>query len=210
MKNTLILLLCFITYSSGQSLSEKFALAMKFYNSSHYVEANRLFDDFIKEYTECDELHANAGYYSAMALLKTGNIDAAAVRFEYLVKNFAWSNFRDKSLYELGIIYYDQKNYTLSRLNLKKLLDEYPESEYSGSALYWIGESYSKEDKLEDAINLLLQAIQDKKNNKFIDYTIYTLASVYEKIEDYESAVQYYDQLISYHKDSPQIGRAHV
>jgi TolA-binding protein len=183
---------------------------MKSYNSSQYVEANRLFNEFIEEHTEFDELYATAEYYSSMALLKSGNVDAAAVRFEYLVKNFVWSNFRDKSLYELGIIYYDQKNYSSSRLNFKKLLDEYPESEYSGSALYWIGESYSKEDKLEDAVNLLLQAIQDKKNNKFMDYTIYTLATVYEKIEDYESAVQYYDQLISYHKDSPLANSARI
>jgi TolA-binding protein len=210
MKKTLILLLCFITYSSAQSLSEKFDLAMNSYNSSQYVEANRLFDEFMKKHNEFDELYATAEYYSAMALLKTGNMDASAVRFEYLVKNFIWSSFRDKSLYELGLIYYDRKNFISSRVNLKKLLDEYPESDYSGSALYWIGESYSKEDKLEDAVNLLLQAIQDKKNNKFIDYTIYTLASVYEKIEDYESAVQYYDQLISYHKDSPLVNSARI
>src|ERR1035437_10798000 len=164
MKKTLILLLCFITYSSAQSLSQQFDLAMNSYNSSQYVEANRLFDEFMKKHTEFDELYATAEYYSSMALLKSGNVDAAAVRFEYLAKNFVWSNFRDKSLYELGIIYYDQKNYASSRLNFKKLLDEYRESEYSGSALYWTGESYSKEDKLEDAINLLLQAIQDKKN----------------------------------------------
>ena len=210
MKKALILLLCYITYSFGQSLSEKFDLAMNSYNSSQYVEANRLFDEFMKKHTDLDELYATAEYYSAMALLKTGNIDASAVRFEYLVKNFVWSGFRDKSLYELGLIYFDRKNYTSSRMNLKKLLDEYPESDYSGSALYWIGESYSRENKLEDAVNLLLQAIQDKKNNKFIDYTIYTLASVYEKKEDYDSAVQYYDQLISYHKDSPLVNSARI
>jgi TolA-binding protein len=210
MSKTLILLLCLITYSFGQSLSEKFDLAINSYNSFQYVEANRLFDEFMKKHTEFDELYATAEYYSAMALLKTGNIDASAVRFQYLVKNFVWSGFRDVSLYELGLIYYDRKNYVSGRFYLKKLLDEYPESNYSGSALYWIGESYSKEDKLEDAINLLLQAIQDKKNNKFIDYTIYTLATVYEKMEDYENAVQYYDQLISYHKDSPLVNSARI
>src|ERR1035437_6199903 len=97
MSKTLVLLLCFITYSFGQSLSEKFDLAMNSYNSSQYVQANRLFDGFMKEHTEFDELYAAAEYYSAMSLLKTGNIDASAVRFEYLVKNFVWSSFRDRS-----------------------------------------------------------------------------------------------------------------
>src|ERR1019366_4912262 len=75
MKKALILLLCYITYSFGQSLSEKFDLAMNSYNSSQYVEANRLFDEFMKKHTDLDELYATAEYYSAMALLKTGNID---------------------------------------------------------------------------------------------------------------------------------------
>lgn len=132
MKKTLTLLLCFISYSFGQSLSEKFDLAMNSYNSSQYVEANRLFDEFIRKHTEYDELYATAEYYSAMVLLKTGNIGASAIRFKYLIKNFVWSSFRDKSLYELGLIYYDQKNYASSRMNLKKLLDEYPECDCSG------------------------------------------------------------------------------
>ncbi|MDR3610831.1 MAG: tetratricopeptide repeat protein [Ignavibacteriaceae bacterium] len=210
MKKALILILFLATYLQGQSVSEKFDLAMKSYNSSQYVEANRLFNEFLREHNEIDELYSTAGFYSSMALLKTGNMDAAAVGFEYLIRNFIWSNFRDKSLYELGIIYFDQKNYSSCRTNLNTLLKEYPESEFSGSALYWIGESYTRENKLEEAVNFLVDAIQDKKNNKFIDYTIYTLASVYEKIGDYDNAVQYYDQLISYHKESPLANSARI
>jgi TolA-binding protein len=210
MKKTLILVLCLFSYLSGQSVSEIFNSAMNSYNSSQYVEANRLFGQFIQDHTGYDELYATVDFFSAMSLLKMGNIDASAVKFEYIIKNFDWSAFRDKSLYELGLIYFDEKNYDSCRLNFQKLLDQYPESDYSGSALYWIGESWSKEDKLQDAISLLLKAIQDKKNNKFLDNTIYTLASVYEKTGDYEKAVNYYDQLISYHKDSPLVNSARI
>jgi len=143
---------------------------MKAYNSSQFVEANRLFDSFLKEQSSYDELYATATFYSSMSLMKMGNPDAAAVGFDYLVRNFIWSNFRDHSLYELGIIYFDHKNFSLSRVYLTKLLEEYPECDYSGSALYWVGESYTKENKLEDAKNFFLQAIEDKRNNKFIDF----------------------------------------
>ncbi|MDR3666032.1 MAG: tetratricopeptide repeat protein [Ignavibacteriaceae bacterium] len=210
MKKTLTILLCIATYLSGQSISEKFNSAMNSYNALQFVEANRLFDQFMEKHIEYDELFATAKFFSAMSLLKTGNFDASEIRFAYIVKNFVWSAFRDKSLYELGLIYFDKKDYASSRLNFKKLLDEYPESDYSGSALYWIGESYSKENKLKDAVNLLLQALQDRKNNKFIDYTIYTLASVYEKMQDYENAEKYYDQLISYHNESPLVNAARI
>jgi TolA-binding protein len=210
MKKALFLILILFTYLQGQSVSEKFDLAMKSYNSTQYVEAHRLFNEFMSEHTDIDALYATAGFYSSMSLLKTGNLDAAVIGFEYLIKNYIWSNFRDKALYESGIIYFDQKNYISCRLNLKKLLNEYPGSEYSGSALHWIGESYIREDKLEEAVNFLTDAIQDKKNNKFIDNTIYSLASIYEKTGDYDNAVKYYDQLISYHKDSPLVNSARI
>lgn len=210
MSKLFIFIICFFTYISAQTLSEKFDAGMKAYNDSQFVEANRLFDKFLKDYSSYDELYATATFYSSMSLLKMGNPDAAAVGLDYLVRNFTWSNFRDHSLYELGIIYFDHSNYSLSRSYLIKLLDEYPECEYSGSALYWVGESYTRENKLEDAINFLLQAIQDKKKNKFIDYSIYSIASIYEKMGDYESAEKYYDELISFYTESTLVPSARI
>ena len=207
---SIIYCLIFTSVISAQTASEKFNAGMKAYNSSQFVEANRLFDSFLKEQTSYDEVYATATFYSSMSLLKMGNSDAAAVGLDYMVRNFIWSNFRDHALYELGIIYFDHKNYSLSRGYLIKLLDDFPECEYSGSALYWVGESYTRENKLEDAINFLLQAIQDKKKNKYIDYTIYSLASIYEKMGDYENAEKYYDELISFHSESPLIPQARI
>ena len=210
MRNLFILFICFFTYISAQTISERFDAGMKAYNSSQYVEANRILDSILKEQSSYDELYSTATFYSSMSLLKMGNPDAAAVGLDYLVRNFPTSNFRDHSLYELGIIYFDHKAYSLSRGYLIKLLDEYPESDYSGSALYWVGDSYTKENKLDDAINFFLQAIQDKRNNKFIDYTIYSLASIYEKMGNYENAEKYYDQLISFHMESPLVPAARI
>ena len=52
--------------------------------------------------------------------------------------------------------------------------------------------------------------LQIEQNNKFVDYTIYNLASIYEKSGDYKNAVKYYDNLLSYHSDSPLTGAAHI
>ena len=83
------------------------------------------------------------------------------------------------------------------------MLNEYPRSEHTGNALYWIGESYSAQDRLKDAINYLEEAVVKRKNNNYEDYSLYTLATVYEKTGDYANAGKYYDQLLSYHKESP-------
>src|SRR5690606_8560585 len=124
--------------------------------------------------------------------------------------NFHWSKFRDRSLYKLGLNEFEGKQYFNSRVNIMQLLDEYPNSDHTGSALYWIGESFTIEEKFEEAINFLEEAVNKRRNNKYLDYSIFTLANVYEKIGDYESAVKYYDQLLSYHKNSPLAPSAQI
>jgi TolA-binding protein len=203
-KNSLVLLLFFFpSLILSQTVPEKYDRAMTAYQSEQFAQANRLFEEFFNEYKLTDELYASAKYYSADALLKLGRKNEAAIGFEYLVSNFFWTDFRYKSLYNLGLIYYDSKKFDLSRARFKRLLDEYPESEYTGSALYWIGESYSEENKLSEAIAFLEDAVTDKKNNKYADYSIYTLATVYEKTGDFENAVRNYDKLLTEYRNSP-------
>ena len=100
------------------------------------------------------------------------------------------------------MIYYSNGNYELARRRLKTLLNDYPESDFYGNSLYWIGESYTAENKTKEAIEFLEEAVADKRNKKYADYSIYALANAYEKTGDYNNAVKYYDQLLTYHKNS--------
>jgi len=68
--------------------------------------------------------------------------------------------------------------------------------------LYWIGESYVEEKSIDDAIKFLEDAVAKRKGNKYIDYSIYTLANVHERKGEYQKAVEYYDQLLSFYKES--------
>ena len=194
----------------SQTVSEKFDLAITAFHNQQYAQANRLFEEFFSNYKIIDEIYATAKYYSAESLLKLGRKDEAAITFEYLVTNYFWSNYRDKSLYNLGLIYFSEGKYEKSRLRFKLLLKDYPESEYVGSSFYWIGESYTAENKLDEAVKFLEEAVADKRNKSFADYSIYTLANVYEKQGDYNNAVKYYDQLLTYHKDSKLANSAQI
>ena len=206
----LISILLISTAIFPQTISEKFSSAMDAFNSRHYADVQKVFEDIIADYGIEDELYAAARYYSADALLKMGKKDEAASGFEFIVNNIIWSNFMEESLYNLGLIYIDQERYSESRARLIKLLDEYEQSEYTGTAFYWIGESYSRQNRLQDAIDFLEKAVNDTENNSYKDYSIYTLATVYEKTEDYESAVKYYDQLLSYYPGSKLALPAHI
>ncbi len=205
MKNKLLIIIFLIsaTLALGQGLADKYYKAMTAFNNKDYGTAHSLFDEFIQNYSIQDELFATAQFYSGESILNLGKPGAAASFYEYLVNNFDWSVFKERSLYRLGLIYYETQKYSFCRDRLKQLLDEYPESEFAGSSLYWIGESYSSENQVEEAIQFFLDAINSKKNNKFVDYSLFSLASIFEKTGDYESAVEYYDKLLSFHKDSP-------
>jgi TolA-binding protein len=206
----IIFLLSITVILKAQSTSQIYSSAMDAYNSADYTRAANLFNEFFKQYSITDELYATAKYYSSDALLHLGESSAASNGFEYLVNNFKWSAFRDKALYKLGQIFYDDGSYSRCRYYLVILLGEYPSSDYDGSALYLIGESYSKENRLDEAVSFLKQAIESPKNNSFVDYSIYTLARVYEKQGDYKNAVKYYDQLLSFHRNSKLVPDAQI
>ncbi len=198
-----LIILIAITEVFPQTTADKYDKAMAAYNNKQYSTAVRLFDDFFTDNNLTDELYATAKYYYSDALLNLGDKTAAASGFKFIVNNFKWSSFRYKSLYELGIIYFDEKEYDKCRQELKELLEEYPGNENTGSALYLIGESYTAQDRLQDAITFLGEAVNNKRDNSYLDYSIYALASTYEKTGEYNKAVEYYDSLLSYHQNSP-------
>jgi TolA-binding protein len=210
MKKTLIIYLLIACSVSAQNLMEQYSRAMESYTRKDYVSAYNYFKPFLEKYELRDELYSSAIFHSSEALLFLGEYNTASSGFEFLVNNHSFSNFRAKSLYRLGLIYFEKKEYELSRTRMQKLIDEYPNNEFYGSSLYWIGESFTNENKLDDAVNFLLEAVSNRTNNKFIDYTIYSLANVYEKLGDYTSAVTYYDELLSYFKESPLASAAQI
>ena len=186
----------------AQNIADLYNAGMDAFNKQLYVDAQKVFQKIIDNYGIEDELYASACYYSANSFLKMGKKEEAATGFEFIANNVIWSKFREESLFTLGLIYYELGRYALSRKNHLLLIYQYPDSDYFGTSLYWIGESYAADDKLNEAVEFLTQAIEDRSTNKARDYALYALASIYEKIGDYENAVKYYDQLLTYYPES--------
>lgn len=200
----------FITGIYPQSISQEFTEAFENYYMGKYVQSFVWFSDISNDYGAEDETFAVSKFKSANALLKLGLKGKAAAELEYIVNHIVWSNFREEAYYNLGLIYFELEKYSDARKKFSSLLREYGRGKYSGSAMYWIGESYSAENKLDEAIEFLQRAIKDEGSNSFKDYTIFALANVYEKKGDYKNAVEYYDELLSYHRNSPLVVSAQI
>jgi|GEM_PF-280375 len=197
-------------FAFSQNVAEEFNKGMDAYNKQLFADAHKIFEGVIKDYGVEDELYASSRFYAANSLLKMGKKDEAATGLEYIVNNVVWSKFREESLFALGLIYFDAGRYAFCRKNHLLLIYQYPGSDYVGSAMYWIGESYAAEDRLDEAVDFLFQAIEDRSSSRFRDHALYALASVYEKMGDYQNAVKYYDQLLTYYSGSPLALQAQV
>lgn len=198
----ILILPCWSASILAQSPAEYFSKGMNAFNNKDYVEAHNYFEKFFESQKEINEIYSTAKYYSGESLLNIGEKHAASERYEYLVNNFKWSNFRDAALYKLGLIYFDIKKFETSRDRFLVLINDYPYSQYFGPAFYWIGESYVIQGEVDNAIKFLEDAASKRRGNKYIDYSIYSLANVYEKKGEYQKAVQQYDQLLSFYKES--------
>lgn len=95
----------------AQTTSQIYSSAMKAYQAHEYAQAKDYFREFFSSYKLTDGLYSTAKYYEADALMNLGENIAAAVEFEYLVNHFKYSNFRDKALYRLGLIYFESAEY---------------------------------------------------------------------------------------------------
>jgi TolA-binding protein len=210
MKKIVFIILIFAVTVFPQTTADSYRKAMEAFNSAHFAEAISIFTDFVSSYDLEDEIYASANFYIAESYFNLMQNNAAVPFFEFLVNNQRWTNYREISLYRLGVIYFEDKQFDRSRQNFRRLLSLYPETEFAGSAYYWLGESFVRENRIDEAVKFLQEAIEKKKNNRYLDNTIFSLAGVYEKKGDYANAVKYYDQLLSFHRNSPLAVQAQI
>jgi len=211
-KRFLLFILFTVSFSNSfpQELNELYSKAYNAYLEKDYAKASEYFSSFRKEHLLQDELLASAIFYQGESFSNSGQYDEAITSYMQLIKNFSFSNFRDKAAYKTGLLYYEKQAYETAQELFLQLNKEYPNSEFYGSTLYWIGETYARQNNIEEAVNYFKEAISYKQTNKFIDNSIYSLARTYEELGDYTNAVSYYDELLSYYRDSPLASQAQI
>jgi len=180
----------------------EFSEALELYNASHFAEARERFLNITMKHDIDKNLIVSSKYYSADCLLKLGLLNGAIQEFEYFVSKYNFSNFRVEALFKLGTTYFEVGDYPKVRERLLILIDKYPDYEKAGLVYYWVGQSYANENKYLEAEEFLLEAVSQDRYGEKIDYTIYSLAYIYELQEKYDAAVIYYDELLAFHPES--------
>lgn len=196
----IIILLAFNSVYSQSDLN--YTEALQFYEDEQYAAARDLFLNIIQKDDIDHNLIATSRFYSTKCLVQLNLIDGAIEELEFFIRKYKFSSHRPEAIHILGTIYFAKKQYYKAREKLLLLVEEFPNSEYTSISYYLIGQSYANENKYIEAEEFLLEAISDDRNADKIDYAIYSLAYIYELKGNYESAVTYYDELLTYHHES--------
>ena len=105
-----------------------------------------------------------------------------------------------KTFLDIGIIYYDQGDYNTAITNFQQLITDFPDSEYTDDAQYYIAWSYYNLDSYEQAILEFEKIADNYPNSGFLDNAKYYIAYCNEKKLNYyvKALLQYYDFLDNY------------
>lgn len=156
-----------------------------FIAKSHYDKQNYLesIDDFnlIKLRFSGSSIIDKAAYYLGMSYYKREEFILAVYEFENLLKSYPASTFTEDSRYMLAMCYYNLS----PRYNLDQTYTRYAISEFQNFI-----ELYPKSRNAGEAEKKL-----NELKNK-LAYKILKSAELYYKMDNYKSAIIYYDNLL--------------
>lgn len=170
----------------NMNAEERFTYAKNLYDNEDYEEAVNEFTNIVLQYPGSPVVD-DAQYYLGMTRFQRKEYILAAYEFSKLIKNMPASELVAVSQYQLAECYYflspdftlDQK-YTRSAIKeFQSFIDYFP-----------------TDPKVPDA-EVKLNELNDKLAHKE-----YNTAYIYEKLEDYKAALQYYNNVIEIYHDT--------
>ncbi|MAD59472.1 MAG: cytochrome C biosynthesis protein [Flammeovirgaceae bacterium] len=149
-----------------------------------------------------EEMFQAVYYFEQDSLVKALNGDGNNYGFLEIIDEYSLSDAANLSHYYAGVSYLKLGNYN----NAISYLLPYSSSDLllQARAYSLIGDAYVELQNYNNAIKYFKLASSNNPNEYFTPKYILKLALVYEKIDDLNSAINSYDQIIDEFKDSPE------
>lgn len=106
--------------------------------------------------------------------------------------------------YAAAYTIHKEKRYAESRDAFKKFLQQFPQTEYSDNAQFWIGESYYREENYEEAILAYEEAIKKYPQGNKIPNALLKQAHCFRALGDQTSSNIIFQRVIEQYPESPQ------
>ena len=159
-----------------------------------FAEAMSKYDRIVKSYSKSDYVD-DALYNKAWALINLGKKDEALSLFEEIVDRHPDGYYGPKSQFTLGDFYYSEKVYDKATENYKKFLEIYPDDRLKKA----------EDKKLRRKASVLLGHLSE------IDaYNVYAEGEKLFDQQDYDAAVEIFEDVLEKYPDSDQAVNAAV
>jgi outer membrane protein assembly factor BamD len=169
------------------SADEKLAYAISLYEEEDYEVAVNEFQAIVLQYPG-NPVVDDAQYYLGMTRFQRSEYILAAYEFSKLVKNMPSSEFVSQGQFMLAECYYQlSPHFSLDQKYTKKAIEEF-------QAFIDFFPSNEKVAEAEKKISEL---------NEKLAHKVFESAKIYEKLEYYTAAIDYYEDVVEIYHDTP-------
>ncbi|NND72876.1 MAG: tetratricopeptide repeat protein, partial [Rhodothermales bacterium] len=183
-----------------------FWAAESFFQSGNLGRAQSLFTDYIRTYDSGEHIDA-AHYALGWTYFRQSNYGPAITHFDIFLKKYrsedSFVPYRRDARLRLADSYFALKRYPEAIATYAVLADE--EDDY---ALYQMGQAYSNNGDVFDAITIFRSLLSDYPNSVWREEATYSLGYLYFQNGDYEQAVDTYEGLIRFAPRQPIAAKA--
>ena len=123
--------------------------------------------------------------------------------FAFCISAYAQDASKEQETLQLAKNAFSDGFYDLGLTLFGRFLDKYPESQYGLEANFYIGQCYFYQKKYDDAIKVFRSVLDAKNAHLLKDKLYYWLAESFFKNNDFLSAYQFYEKLVT---ESPLSG----
>lgn len=113
-----------------------------------------------------------------------------------------------KTLFKLGMCYYNLRDYQKSRDYLSTCYEKFPSSSVSDDCLYFLGRVFTNLNLNNEAISSYKKLLNQFPQSKYIDDTLYRLGRIYYFLEDWQNAKNYYNRIINEYPSGDKLPEA--
>ncbi|MBC7333305.1 MAG: tetratricopeptide repeat protein, partial [Actinobacteria bacterium] len=107
-----------------------------------------------------------------------------------------------KTLFKLGMCYYNLRNYQKSKEYLSLAYEKFPSTESADDCLYFLGRVFTNLGLLNEAISSYQKLLSHFPTSEYNDDALYRLGRIYYILEDWQNAKNCYNRIINEYKSS--------
>lgn len=114
----------------------------------------------------------------------------------------------ERAAYESAYQKMEIREYEAAGEGFQRLIEEYPNGQFTPNAFYWLGELHRKNGDPESARQSFVQVVTLYPDHSKVPDALYKLGVVYAQLDEPALAIEYLDRVLSEYPDSTAAGLA--